>query len=300
MKKLALVSSYCDTEEKLSILRKNCSLLKSLGIDVFVSSPLKIEVDCDFLFITKENPILNWPDKAISLFRIIPYEGRELKLQPLISDSGWASLYQFKKMMEFASTFDYEIFYVLIYDLLIDDKIIEDLNNNICNITYPRRDFTDKSHIFPSSFHLSIFDKDNLKLVSSLIQLHTYKSQDGFAEDFIEKWFNVIGLRKSKHVVEDLINIQPKNVFNLSLDPNYRYFINKEHNEKLKFFVHHFDKPILFKINELVIEITDGPKLVETEIFCEDLNFLSISCDGREIDYTNQYREITRNIVEFI
>lgn len=300
MKKLALISSYCDTDEKLDILRKNCLLFKSLGVDTFVSSPIKIEVDCDFLFITKENPIISWPDKAISIFRVLPYQNKNLKLQPLISDSGWASLYQFKKMMEFAATFDYDMFYLTIYDLLIDNKIIEDIHGNIINTTYPRQDFNDKERIFPSSFHLTVLDKKYLKLMSGLILFEVYKQQDGFAEDFIEKWVNVLGLKKSKHVVSDLINIAPKNVFNLSSKPEYKFFINKDDNRKVCVFVWGFEKNLTIKLNESIFEVDENPKLVETDLKCNDIYYFSIIQGDTETDYSENYKKISRNILEFI
>ena len=57
MKKIVLISSYCDTEEKINILYDNIKILKGLGIDTLVISPVTlpkeiIEVS-DFVFFTK-------------------------------------------------------------------------------------------------------------------------------------------------------------------------------------------------------------------------------------------------------
>jgi hypothetical protein len=62
MKKIALISSFCDNTEKLDLLKKNIQKIKSLGVDVMVISPLKLDDEmieiCDFLIYTKENPLL--------------------------------------------------------------------------------------------------------------------------------------------------------------------------------------------------------------------------------------------------
>jgi len=300
MKKLALISSYCNDDNKLGILKKNIQVLKSLGLDVFVISPIKINVDCDFFFLTHENPILTWPDKAISLWRTIPYEDKIIKLQPILKDSGWASLYQIKKMMEFASTYEYDLFYLLIYDLDIDDIIISDIINNISNTTYPRQDFNNPEIVFKSSFHFSIFDKEKMSQMSNLIRLEQYKNEDGFAEDFIVKWTKQINMNVSKHVVKDLVHIELGDVFDLSIDKNYKFFINKEQNTKFKIFIYDFEKPINLKINENFLKISKNPTYIELPISCEEITNILLKCEDNEVDYTEVYNKIIRNIVELL
>jgi hypothetical protein len=300
MKKLALISSYCNDDNKLNILKKNIQVLKSLDLDVFVISPIKIDVDCNFFFQTYENPILNWPDKAISLWRTIPYEDKTIKLQPILKDTGWASLYQIKKMMEFASTYEYDLFYLLIYDLEIDDVLISDIKNNVSNTTYPRQDFNNPKIIFKSSFHFSIFDKEKLIEMSNLIRLEQYKNEDGFAEDFIVKWTKQINMNVSNHVVKDLVHIELGDVFDLSIDKNYKFFINKEQNKKFKIFIYDFHKPIDLKINENFLRITKNPTFVEFPLNCEEIKTISLKCENNEINYSHFYNEITRNILEVI
>ena len=42
MKKIVLISSYCDTQEKINILSENIKVLKSLGLDTLVISPITL------------------------------------------------------------------------------------------------------------------------------------------------------------------------------------------------------------------------------------------------------------------
>jgi glycosidase len=41
MKKLALISSFCDTEEKKNVLTENLDILKNLNIDTLLISPIQ-------------------------------------------------------------------------------------------------------------------------------------------------------------------------------------------------------------------------------------------------------------------
>ena len=63
--KVALISSFCDSKEKLDVLKSNIKELKQLAFDVIVISPLTLPKEivsiCDYFFYTKDNLILEWP-----------------------------------------------------------------------------------------------------------------------------------------------------------------------------------------------------------------------------------------------
>jgi len=69
MKKIALISSFCDTQDKLNVLKKNIETLKKNDLDVLLMSPIhlpeNIQSMCDYYFQTKDNPVYDWPTKAI-------------------------------------------------------------------------------------------------------------------------------------------------------------------------------------------------------------------------------------------
>ena len=135
MKKIALISTFCDTNEKIQVLLNNVKILKSLGVDVMGNSPIPFDSTLtsyfDFYFQTKENPVLTWPDRVMAHWKIYKDSfGKETKMVRGLKDYGWAALYQIKKLSEIALTFNYDIFYHVTYDLYIDSKIIEDISNN--------------------------------------------------------------------------------------------------------------------------------------------------------------------------
>ena len=107
MKKLALINSYCDTWEKLTILLQNVTKLKSLGIDSLVYSPVPLPREVtdklDYVILTKENPIINWPERGIIHWSHVTPNHKTILILP---DYGWASFYHYKKLMEYGSTLD--------------------------------------------------------------------------------------------------------------------------------------------------------------------------------------------------
>ena len=61
-KKVALISSFCDSENKIAILNENIKKLKDNNLDVMLISPLVLPEEtvklCDYFFYTKDNVIL--------------------------------------------------------------------------------------------------------------------------------------------------------------------------------------------------------------------------------------------------
>ena len=114
-----------------------------MGVDVMVLTPIEIPQNiinlCDYFFFTKENPILKWPVRMYTHWYEMPIsDGRITTLQRGLGDYGWAGLYQVKKLSQIALTFDYDIYYHLIYDLEIDEMIETEFKTNEFNILHPR------------------------------------------------------------------------------------------------------------------------------------------------------------------
>ena len=128
MKKVALISTYCDTQEKLDVLEKNIDNIKKLAIDVIVISPIflpqYIQTKCDYFFLTKDNPVLEWPQKAMQAWKNILINGKSITITRVYADYGWAGLSQVKKLSELALALDYDYFYHMIYDLKFDETVI--------------------------------------------------------------------------------------------------------------------------------------------------------------------------------
>jgi hypothetical protein len=164
MKKVALISTFCDTQEKIDILKRNIFSVKSMNIDVILISPFYMDKDvvdmCDYFFVTKDNPVLDWPEKAMYMWKILFKDEQKIKITTTYSDYGFAGLTQVKQLSEIALNLEYERFYHMIYDLKIDENVISGLNSNESNSIYPsKRGET----IWDVGLHFMIFDRENLK-----------------------------------------------------------------------------------------------------------------------------------------
>ena len=119
IKKVALISTYCDTQEKIDVLIKNIDKVKAYGLDVIVISPIflpqYVQTKCDYFLLTKDNPVLDWPGKAMQAWKNILINSKSITVTRVYADYGWAGLFQVKKLSELALTLDYDYFYHMIY-----------------------------------------------------------------------------------------------------------------------------------------------------------------------------------------
>ena len=307
MKKIALISTYCDTLEKQDVLKTNILKLKELGVDVMVISPTSINQDivdiCDYFFFTKENPILKWPERANTFWwKTVTKYNEEIILHRDIDDYGWAALYQTKKLSEFALTYDYDIFYHMIYDVDMSDELINDIINNVYNVTYHRINPKDSTDQWNITLHFISFDKTNLLQFSEKIKKEDYLKINGFAEEFTEKILEDIPMTKSSFPLKDLIRYidSDNDVFNYSQNKNYKVFFSNYLN-KFSFVIYNIKEgnlKILLNDQELLNVENLVPQ--KFEINNLEVNSFKIIFNDEIIEYNTIIHSISRNIIKYI
>jgi hypothetical protein len=314
MKKIALISSYCDTDEKVYVLIEALKKLKQLGLDTFVISPIKlpsriVELS-DFVFFTKDNPVLHWPVRGFTFWKNHYSVDGFVMMHRNVADYGWAGLYQIKKMSEIALTYDYDIFYHLIYDLEIDDYIINSINNNDINLIHPRINPHKPDEIWDATLHYMIFDREKMKKVVDAIVLKDYLSMNGVAETHAYNWSQNFDIKLSKTPVKDKIYYwENKEFFNYSKNVNYKFFIGKTDetigqnlSPKLRIYFYDFVDQQNFKITingkETLLTLNEN-KLVEFDIDSSKVDSIIITDNNQEFDYSKTFKEIERNLVYF-
>lgn len=150
--------------------------------------PSDIIESCDYFFLTKDNPILKYPEKWVWVYNI----NNGVKMIKSQNDYGWANLYQIKKLSEIAMTYDYEYFYHIIYDLVIDDFVVEQLQSEKTFNFFP-------FHEHKVSLHLMLFNRENLLKFISLIQYGSYINGQ-----FLELWlWNTLQGSSFEYTIED-------------------------------------------------------------------------------------------------
>jgi len=315
MKKIALVSTYCNTPEKIHVLVENTKTLKSLGVDIMINSPIPLESSVtnhfDFYFQTKENPLLQWPERANTFWwkQINQYD-KEIILHRDIDDYGWAAVYQIKKLSEIALTFNYDIFYHITYDIIVSEKLTQDIINNKTNTTYHAINPNDPLDQWNVSPLFISFDKENLIKFLNKINKDEYIKINGFAEDYIEIILKDIPMVESEFPIKDqitVINGCDNDLFNYSQSKNYKLFFSTK--EEIVYGSHHWvDKFsfVLYDIKEGNLkvllnnqEISNIEHLIPQR-FDPNVDSFKVIFDDEVIEYNTVINSIARNVINYI
>jgi hypothetical protein len=302
-KRLVMISSYCDTEEKINILINNIRTIKSLNLDVMLNSPLPLPSDvinmCDVYIQTKENPLLHWPKKSVMSWARYTGKDREIVVKRSVIDYGWAALYQTKKLSEYALTYDYERYYHIIYDTVIDDTVKTTfLSDKKCNF-YP-------FHEHKVSLHLIALDKKNLLNFSQYITLESYLKFNCIVENWLYDTLNNSNLNYTieSEKVDDLILFhKDENLFDYSDINGLIFFIvkNVTLNDDVCLYFYDNDE----KINVLITVDGIGTyydisnrDIINLGFKPTNIKNVSISYNGIESDITEKIKDITHNVIE--
>lgn len=324
MKKIALISTFCNTEEKQKILEKNITKIKQLGLDVMVISPIEIPQSivklCDYFFFTKENPILKWPIRMYTHWYEMRISNEQITtLQRGLGDYGWAGLYQVKKLSQIALTFDYDLFYHMIYDVVIDEQVERDIVSNKCNFVYSRRDPHHPETLWETTLHLMIYDREMMKKIESEITLDEYLRTNGMAEGEVLKWKNKYGIPTSEHPIKDEIFYWGDfDFFNYSPFPEFKMFISKnekmniwlgespiyekELTDNLRICFHSFEQMEEIEIIINGIKYIEKPKswqYIEYPVSSQQIFSLMFVYRGKEVDFTDQYKDVMMNQIYY-
>ena len=327
MKKIALISTFCDTEEKQNILLENINILKNNGVDTMCLSPNFIQLNheiinkSDFVFYTKENPLLNWPERAFTFWKTVPTDKGWMKMTHFLSDYGWAALYQTKKLSEIALTFDYDIFYHMIYDTDLNDNLINEIKSNETNIVHPRRNPKNQDELWEVTLHFMVFDRELMKKIVKEITLDEYLRTNGVAEGEVLKWKNKFNINTSQHEVKDKIFLYESiDFFNHSIDDKYKLFINKhekdvniwkgnppekilmDNNVRIILYGVKEDGTFKLRINEETItyDIKENNNYtIELDKRCNEIQSIFLEFNNKVVDFTEKYKKINRSYVNY-
>lgn len=313
MKRVALISSFCDTEEKLNILSENIITLKNNGLDVILITPIflpeKIIKKCDYVFYTKDNPILEWPIKVQlygTFFRL--NDGKFLVFNSYGSDYGWAGLNQIKKLTEIALTFDYDYFYNLIYDLDIDKNVIKILNQpeDFLVSGFQRNN---QVHSLVS-LHFMVFNKQNAKNILNFFSLENYLNflnssnlvSGKVAEGFFQNLKNDLNYKIADFLVADKIQIREE-FFNHSNIDGVKFFLEKRSDNalsdiKICVFENKNKINIDLIVNEKKINISEELKIFSFNVCFLDLRSIYVKTKDQIMDLMPILKKINYSFIE--
>jgi hypothetical protein len=246
-------------------------------------------------------------------------DGRITTLQRGLADYGWAGLYQVKKLSQIALTFDYDLFYHLIYDLEIDEVVENEIKSNQTNVVHPRVNPNNPNEIWDTTLHFMVFDRELMTKIEKEITLDEYLRTNGMAEGEVLKWRDKFNIRTSNHTVKDLVFYWGDyDFFNYSPYSDFKMFISKNEpmtiwlgedpvydkllTENLRIVFYSFDKmePITIKLNGIEYIKKPSPfEIIEIPISSQNVDELIFTYKESTINFTEKYNDIMMNQIYY-
>jgi len=307
MKKIALISSFCNDENKINVLVSNMKKLKEMNFDILLLSPIHLDKEvtnyCDYYFFTKDNPVYNWPQRGWNFWRTFFLDGKHVRISKTVSDYGWASLNQIKQLNAIALNLDYDYYYHLIYDLKIDEKNIKYFSEPHDRLVFPsKRGET----IWGVGLHLMIFNKNYLKIFNNHIREESYNSikMNESVFDWLHKVVNIIPLQVAETPAEDEIYLyENEDIFNYSKENGFKFFIDKNDKTlepiKILFYDVREEFKLLLPQNDIV-EVINRDCIVELGFNKFNMKQILLQLNEKNTDITQLISEVKHNTLEFL
>ena len=304
--KVALISTFCDTQDKLDVLEKNVKLIREHGLDVIGISPISLPESTtklfDYFILTKDNPILEWPIRAMRAWTNVDIDGKGYEISRTYPDYGFAGLTQVRQLSGFALNLGYDQFYHMIYDLKIDENVIDGFKSNKDCSIYPSKRGDIRWDV---GLHYMIFNQEYLREIIPNITIDNYlvvKDADAF------QWLH--NLRKfipyqieDTPVEDEIYYYQDVDFFNYSTIDNLKFFIEKNDETletiKLLFYDINGEKRVNLKVGGTISHnVINRNKIVDLGFNSTNYQNVIIEMDSIEYDITEVIKKVKHNIIK--
>jgi len=225
-KKIVLIQSHCNTEEKLNFLIQNITTLKTKGIDVLLFSHIPVPEDVieltDYFIYDKSNPIM-WEERRHVYWMTFG----PVKLLNTVPEYGWAVYNQVIKSSQLALQQDYDYYYLMCYDTIIDNTVLTCLESPSPAITFKHK--KPDGVTFDATLIFSCFDKENLtKLINSFDRDEYAANTHLITEGYLKSKIELISGELSDKFVTDQFH-ESTDIFNLNNYNNqFKIFLSNE------------------------------------------------------------------------
>lgn len=262
MKKLVLISSFCNSPEKIKILNCNLEILKKMDVTIVLHSPLFLEKEIvekvDF-FIFEKN--LEGGGETILFWNYQNIGDKSYYFERNWTKPYQKSLSQLRSLLEFSESKEsFDLYYFLMYDVLLTEDLVDFMKNNDTSGYFkflPGYYPEEKPGPFSTQFYclrkreipeLKKFISSNLCLDGKSIEENFFEFAEGMGIPYI----NHIDVRDHIYTFCEM----EKNFFNFSPFFEFKFFLMKNYNQNRIIFFDVKDKP------EIFIRINDGIKKI--------------------------------------
>jgi len=272
MKRIALIQSHCNSDEKLIILRNTIKKLSDLGLDTLLFShiilPQDIIESVNYFVYDKSNPIL-WDERR----HVYWWANNYVKLESSVPDYGWTVFNQIIKSYNVTIDENYEMYFIVCYDLIIDDFVEEVINHNKIGKyrhVKPKNvnevgEYVDV--IFETSLIFLSLTKDIIeKIILDFKKSEYIENPQWIAEKYLEVIFerNKISI-ENLGSVSDLLH-ESKSIFNQSKNPDYEIFVDNQDFLKIRYFKNNLHVKHYLIVNHEIILIDEEEFLLDKKI----------------------------------
>jgi len=308
MKKIALIRCFCTSQEKEEFLIENIKKLRSHQFDIALASvlPLSLRLTSlsDYSFYTKDNLILNWPEKAIAFWADFFHKNKYFRLITCTEDYGFAVLNTLQQISQIFINYNYDYFYHLEYDTVLDNVgyFLDNPDDDL--IFSSQRDET----IWRTGTHLMILNKDNLQKLISEISKEKYLKHNpsgdaySFLYEIVQKYnWNIV---PNITVKDKFFHFQNIDFFNLSKNEEIKFFVIKDigSEESVKILFYGFEDAKNIKIqieniqNEYIINSVD---IIDLKFLPNENKTVKIFFKENEYDISLKIKQIKNNSIQF-
>jgi hypothetical protein len=216
-------------------------------------------------------------------------------------DYGFAGLTQVKQLSDIALSFGYDQFYHMIYDLKIDENVIEGFQSDKEGNVYPSKR---GEIIWQVGLHYMIFNRENLKKFISKISLENYLSlKDSDAFEWLRNLKELVPYEVEKIPVEDEIYYYENiDFFNYSPTDKFKFFSEKNDelasSIKLLFYNMDSEKEIKIKVGDSEnIVIVNKNQIIDLGFNRTNYQKVVLEMDTEEYDITEIIKKVKHNTI---
>lgn len=287
--KIIIILSHCNTEEKKNVLVDNIQNIKNkTNCDILLTShiplPESIIELCDYFTYDKSNPILTWPYRTFVHWKDINNGENFTRLSYCVNDYGWTPFNQIIKGFSTIERSNYEMVYIVNYDILLNDDILNEINNDVYQTTSYKVVDQYGSESYPSLI-FGKFIKNDIKKLCDNLEMDVYLKKS-HAEKYLEDLLSNINVHKSDIVSYDQIDFSNNTngkKFNHSVIDEFSLFVSNfnftTQKKDNKFFFYGVKKDINIIINGKNILLKEGKTLL-----IENTTDIKITHNGVIID----------------
>lgn len=335
---LVIITCYCNSKEKEQLLHKNINKIKSHGFDILVVShlPLSIEIQnkVEYTIFDKSNPILNYPYRGIAFWKTFTHKNRPIKIQNVLDDYGWTAFNQIfiasnfalplqkyeeeptqgRKWATYDSSFKYDYFSFINYDIELTKNIIGDLKNPIPILTSRVEDnLNEVGYRFPS-FMLNIFDRKHLEKLISLFDkqfymkdTHPHIEGNKFtdAEHYFKHLISVFDYVIHPDNIKDLMLFEDITLFNKSNTEDFKLFIQNDNTfKKLKsnswvprLFIYDVKVKLNIKVNNKTYKLKESESII---LDLPKIEKLGIEYKDEYLNLLEEYKSANYSFINYL